>query len=212
MKFITPTLLYLIFLSCCSTIYANSDIAIEQHRQQLTDFSLLAYELKTNLFWLSELNVENDPSYFTSSSGHHIIKNSWFVTSAYDPSYKIYDVRDFYKPKSNRVKFIGNIGINSLPGTILSLGYDNGIKSQKFTLSKNFFVGAAKTFELIEKNYITISAGKWFGGGKVTETPCRDSYDREYWCQNLTAWSDYNPNYPKNYSYIDIKYTLKFNI
>ena len=46
---------------------------------------------------------------------------------------------------------------------------------------------------------------------RLSERPCLDSYDREYWCPALVAWADRpQVNQPKAESYLDVKYSILF--
>ena len=194
------------FLFFLNFAYAADDL----HREQVLKISSALPDIRVmrKLIWLSAFDINADnPNYFKDSSGHYLLGRPSVITSAYD-SYVSYDATNFYNPKSQRVKMIANMALFDY-GTILSIGYDNGVQSEKFVLNNSFFLGATKMYEVGKKSYFTVSLGKWFGG-KVKETPCYDAYDRAYWCQNLTAWSDYQPNYPKGYSYLDISYVFKF--
>jgi hypothetical protein len=203
-------LVFLFFLFGFVPIYASDSI----HRRQILDFSLFSATIEdsSKAFWISHFNVGNNASKFKNSSGHYIMERPMVpIPSAYiskDDPYRDYDTTGFYKPNSSRMKLVANMPLLT-SGTTLSVGYDSGLRSQKLLVNNSFFVGVAKTHEIIKKNYLTFSAGKWFGG-KISEKPCYDDYDKAYWCQNLTAWSDYKPNYPKNYNYFDIGYTIKF--
>lgn len=161
-----------------------------------------------NMLWISriDVNAKNSDS-FLSSSGVTIASPKKFINSAYD-STVTHDISSFYQKDSYRIKFISSFVLSS-PNTIYSLGFDSGVAAQKIQISRSLFLGIARVVHLKNNSHIALSAGSWFGGS-IKELPCYDSYDREYWCQNLTAWTDYNPVYPKNYNYVDIKYIYRF--
>lgn len=161
-----------------------------------------------NIFWISNINVSlKSDEFFLNSSGVSIINVNKIVSSGYD-SAVTYDISEFYKKSNNRIKVISNFILDK-PNTIFSIGFDSGVIAEKIVVQQNLFLGITHAFKVKNKSYMVLSAGSWFGGG-IKEYPCYDLFDREYWCQNLTAWSDYNPKYPKNYNYIDVKYIYKF--
>ncbi len=71
------------------------------------------------------------------------------------------------------------------------------------------FLGLAKNFEIDKANTMSVSWGQWFGG-KVTERPCLDSYDRQYWCPNLSAWIDRPTLDTQPSKYYELKYQWQF--
>mgnify|MGYP006113928125 FL=1 len=105
-------------------------------------------------------------------------------------------------------QFISNFVLNK-PNTIYSIGFDSGVAAQKIKIQKSFFLGLAHVIQVENKSHMVLSVGSWFGGD-IKESPCYDLYDRAYWCQNLTSWTDYKPTYPKNLKYIDIRYIRIF--
>jgi hypothetical protein len=71
-------------------------------------------------------------------------------------------------------------------------------------------MGYTKTMAVTKSSLFNISIGSWFGGN-IKESPCVDSYGRQYSCQSLTAWSDYKPSYPRPLSFLDLKYIWVFD-
>ena len=106
------------------------------------------------------------------------------------------------------MKIVSNTILQS-PNTIYSIGFDTGVSTAKISIKPSIFLGVTHVFGINKNSYFLVGGGAWFGG-KVSETACYDSYDRAYWCQNLTAWSDYQPSYPQNFEYLDIKYIYRF--
>lgn len=181
-----------------------------QHRSTITSLAFASAIDKPlqNIAWISGAAVTSkNGETFSNSSGSTILLAKKVVTSSYDTD-MAHNVSKFYEGRQNRIKLITNFKLSS-PNTIYSVGFDSGISADKINIQKSLFVGAAHVIELNKQSHMSLSAGSWFGGN-IKESPCFDTYDREYWCQNLTAWSDYKPIYPKNFSYIDIKYIQRF--
>lgn len=92
---------------------------------------------------------------------------------------------------------------------LLSFGYDSGLQADKLSVAPSTFLGLAKNFEIDKANTMSVSWGQWFGG-KVTERPCLDSYDRQYWCPNLSAWIDRPTLDTQPSRYYELKYQWQF--
>ena len=63
-------------------------------------------------------------------------------------------------------------------------------------------LGAATRYYLNDKkdSHLILEGQYWFGSF-VSHKPCLDSFDRQYFCGNLTAWSDLNYNpHPESYT------------
>ena len=180
-------------------------------RNYISSASMMSYTGQINpvFAWVSTVSTESKPTYFTNSSGASIMANPSSVVSGYDSTSTRYNVSNFYALKSDRYKLISHInGFNK--GEILSIGYDSGINAEKLNVNNSFFVGYAKTMAVTQSSLFNISIGSWFGGN-IKESPCVDSYGRQYSCQSLTAWSDYKPNYPRPLSFLDLKYIWVFD-
>ena len=194
---------------CLSSAVASAQQMDEGlHRDAVTKMSLLTHEglLKTNYFF-STFNMDSNPISFSSAGGLPIAYNPTVVSSAYDRSIKS-DVSGFYNYSGYRYKFILNT-LPFQPGQIISVGFDSGVNASKLNIRPSFLLGYVDTYKVSERSLFNLSVGSWLGG-HISESPCLDSYDRAYWCQNLTAWSDYHPNYPKQTSYIDMKLISRF--
>jgi hypothetical protein len=113
-----------------------------------------------------------------------------------------------YAQRSRRVTFIANYAADE-PGLIYSLGFDSGVETAKLQITQSVFLGVTKAFRISSQQHLAVGSGAWIGGA-ISESPCFDNYDRSYYCQNLTAWSDYQPRYPQQQRYIDIKYLYSF--
>jgi len=198
---------FLLFLLISPLFAVAADL---QHRHEINSYALSSAINRPmrNTIWISRFDIDSvSNEYFLNSSGTAVASSNKIISSIYDADTR-YDMSDFYKKKNNRAKVVSNFLLNS-PNTVYSFGFDTGIAAEKIKIEKSFFLGIAHVFEIYKHSYFLVSSGSWVGG-HVTERPCYDSYDREYWCQNLTAWKDYKPVYPKNLSYIDFKYFLQF--
>jgi len=178
------------------------------HRESVVKQSFFSYmgQEDANIFF-TKLNIEQSPLSYYDAGGMPIIGNPQYVKSGYDSTIRYY-VGDFYKANSNRYQFILNI-LGLKKGQFFSVGFDNGVKADKLTVNPSVFVGYTQTFQISKQTIFNLGLGTWLGGN-ISESPCIDSYDRQYWCQNLTSWNDYHPNYPKPLSYIDFRVLAVF--
>ena len=174
------------------------------YTNQVSDISINSKLANANLPlpYLSRLSVQKNPASINNSSGLSIMSSPGNVNSGYDSAIS-YDVSDFYRLNKPRLQTALAVP-SSLPGEYFMIGLDSGVSSQKLKIGNGLFLGYTNTIDLNQDTFFNYSFGSWFGG-KVKETPCYDSYDRAYACKSLTAWSDYKPDYPTQYSYINIK-------
>ncbi len=116
---------------------------------------------------------------------------------------------DFYKPSAYQFIMAGFYRVDS--DNILAFGVNSGFASQKLTVSPSFLIGGATRFYTSkDKDSHLILEGNYWFGSKVAHKPCLDSYDREYFCGNLTAWSEFNYDHrPDSYN-IKIWYVKVF--
>ena len=173
------------------------------HREYIVKQSFFSFmgQNDSSIFF-SKLNIEQNPVAFLDAGGQLIVANAQNVSSGYDSTVKYY-VGNFYKPNSNRYQLIVNI-LGFQKGQFFSIGFDNGVQAQKLSVNQALFVGLTNTFEVSKQTLFNIGFGAWLGGN-ISESPCVDSYDREYWCQTLTSWSDYKPHYPQQLKYVDFR-------
>ena len=157
--------------------------------------------------FISSLDIRHEKGIFLKNTGDFAFSAPAYANSAYDGEIG-YDISKFYLAKNNRISIIANKYIGE-DRWLLSFGLDNGSKSEKFDMSSSVFAGISKSFTLNKNTYLYLSSGKWWGG-KVTERPCIDSYDREYWCPNLTSWADRPATNTTRAGYIDIRFQYFF--
>ena len=160
-------------------------------------------------FWISSYSIEKNPTAFTNSSGAAIMSNPASMVSAYDSTSTRYNMSDFYAMQNDRHRLVGHVN-GFTKGELFSIGYDSGINSQKLDVNNAFYMGYTKALSFTKSSITALSFGGWFGGN-TSESPCVDSYGRQYACQSLTAWSDYKPNYPRALTYIDLRHVWVFN-
>jgi hypothetical protein len=158
--------------------------------------------------FVSEIDVRREVNTFSSNSGLVVLNAQEKVISAYDATANNYVLTPFYTGFKQRQHLISNFAIPSTK-SMLSIGYDSGSKSQKISISKTFFVGFS-TYKKIDTNSaIFFLAGGW-QKERINEQPCVDEYDREYWCPNLTAWSDRKSITSVPLRFAEVRYERRF--
>ncbi len=162
---------------------------------------------KIDFPFLSTVDIIKENGRFTRSSGWYLIDVQPVAASAYDPTVA-YDITKFYQSSNTRFRFISNYRVPEIDA-FLSYGFDSGTKAEKLQISKSFFLGFAKAISPVKSHYFFYSWGHWYGE-KISEKPCLDSYDREYWCPGLIAWKD-KPNLEARQEiFYDFKYIYVF--
>lgn len=202
--------LFIFLLLVNSTLCISAD---EMHRQLAWKNSLL-YAMqgkyaKPYTLWISPSTIryQRNTDMISTASGQSIFANPGVVASAYDAAIQ-YNVSHFYTQKKTRYAAVFNLSLDK-PGRLISIGYDSGFRAEKISIAHSFFLGFADSYKVGKNHFFTISAGSWFGGS-ISESPCYDDYSRAYTCSSLTAWDDYHPQYPRRFSYIDIKYNYSY--
>ncbi len=105
---------------------------------------------------------------------------------------EIRSVSEFYEPERTTAEVGGDIYLAT--DTKISLGLDGGYQSRKLDIDPTLKIGVDHIIGLSSSKDHDLSLrvhGSVSIGGKQNHTPCADSYDREYYCGNLTAWSDF---------------------
>lgn len=119
------------------------------------------------------------------------------------------DISELYKDEQINFNLQGYLLFEN--DTLVSLGYDHGIDTKKYDISKEYTINIRKNIDLND-DWSVIIGGSTKLGGKVRHTPCYDQIDREYYCGNLTAWSDFEqPKHERKYS-ANITFTYKLPI
>lgn len=121
------------------------------------------------------------------------------VCSGYDASV-CHPVGKFYQ--SSRIPIFASALVFLNRDEIVQLGFNSGFNSAKLTVTPSIMLGAGQRFYVNKSrtSQIVLHGYRWFGG-RVTHRPCLDSFDREYFCGNLTAWSDFTWDaHPKSYA------------
>jgi len=120
-----------------------------------------------------------------------------------------YQLAGFYKPTTTQLIATGIWRVSN--NTLAHLGVNTGFQSPKLKVSPAFYLGVTQRFFLDDKqlSQLSFEATGWVGS-KVQHKPCVDSYNREYFCGDLTAWSDYKyDSRPKSYT-LNIRYMMRF--
>jgi hypothetical protein len=192
-------------LACSFSAHASD----EEHRDTISRVLMASSQSGTNLLYpfITQLYVQREQGQFTLSSGQSLMSVSSSVASGYDASIA-HQIGDFYQANNLRQRWVMNY-LHPQTHWLISLGYDSGTQADKLSIEPSVFLGAAKNFELAKHHQLLVSWGQWLGG-KVTERPCLDAYDREYWCPNLTAWKDKPMLNTDPGKYYELKYQWQF--
>lgn len=182
---------------------------LEGHRSTVLDISSFGANKLTRPteIWFSNITNNASSATLADPTGKAILSIPKIAPSGYDRSI-FYDLSDFYNGvKKPRLNFILNYASENY-GEIFSLGFDSGAKAKKVELDKSFFLGYTRSVLTRNSFIFSFSTGVWLTG-RLSENPCFDTYDREYHCPTLTAWSDYSPqkNNRRPY-YIDFRLTF----
>lgn len=156
----------------------------------------------------SQIIALMDTSTSITSNSEVLMGKPGKVCSTYDTTI-CQDVSDKYAPSNVPLLFQGLYKISE--DTIVTLGFNTGFESPKVSVTPSASLGGAYRWHLAANHtsHVIIEGNYWFGA-VLTHRPCLDSYDREYFCPTLSAWSDfsYDP-YPKSY-YVRLTYEKVF--
>jgi hypothetical protein len=188
---------------------ANAHAGDEDQRDMVQRILMASRDVhfKLDYPFVTQMYVQREQGNFTLSSGRGLLSVNDTATSAYDEAIT-HNISDFYKATNTRQRWV----LNYLePDTrwLFSFGYDSGTQADKLSIEQSVFLGLAKNFELSRDHHLMFSWGQWFGG-KVTDRPCLDAYDREYWCPNLSAWTDRPALDTTPGKYYELKYQWLF--
>jgi hypothetical protein len=162
---------------------------------------------KIEMPFVSQLGVSDERGIFLKNTGEVLFSAPERAVSGYDSAIA-HDIGELYQANNKRVNIIINKYLGST-GVLASIGFDGGSTTEKFKVSNSKYLGFARSFSFGSRSTIYVSTGRWFGG-EVSESPCIDSYDREYWCPNLTAWIDRPVIKSRKEGHFDIVWQLSF--
>lgn len=160
------------------------------------------------LAFVSEIEVRREVNTFTSNTGYMLLNANDRVVSEYDETSNAHEIAHFYTARNQRQHLISNFVIPNT-NALISVGYDSGSRAEKISVSKTFFLGFSAFKKIDSKSTIFFMAGGW-QKERIQERPCVDSYDREYWCANLTAWSDHKPITSSPLRFAEVRYEMRF--
>ena len=194
---------------CHAACAINAQAGDEEHRDTVGRvlFTSAQGGFNVQFPFVTQMYLQREQGQFTLSSGQNLLFVPSMVASGYDTSIA-HDLSDFYTAKNLRQRWVLNY-LEPASRWLVSFGYDSGTQADKLSIESSVFLGAAKNFELAKQHHLLFSWGQWFGG-KVTERPCLDAYDREYWCPNLTAWKDRPMLNTDPGKYYELKYQWQF--
>ena len=157
--------------------------------------------------FLTQLDLRREQGLFSGTAGLVRFAAPRVVASAYDPGV-VYDLGDFYASSQQRLRLVVN---QYLPGTrlVLSAGVDTGSQAAKISISRSFFFGVSGHAQLSQRWDLKFTSGAW-QRQKVAERPCVDAFERQYWCPNLTAWTERpSLNFQPSH-FLDLRLTYRF--
>lgn len=124
-----------------------------------------------------------------AAAGQTILSRRSRTCSIYDSAI-CFDTSGFYHSSLPQILLSGYIKLDG--NNALIFGLDSGFRSEKVTVSPAAMIGLTHRIYLTTKRdaQFVVEAAGWVGQS-VSHTPCYDSYDRAYYCGNLSAWSDF---------------------
>jgi len=129
------------------------------------------------------------------------------VVSSYNSSI-IYDVSGFYRPSHPRVKILLSKFWENNRFWFL-IGFDTGFSSPKINIQPSIYLGFNYKHPYTNRSFFDFGLISNIGG-KVNDHPCKDDFDRDYYCGSLTAWSDFKRQQENFLKAVQIRYTLFF--
>lgn len=115
-------------------------------------------------------------------------KQFGYVCSAYDASVCA-NVSDFYRFDNQTQLKVTMVGVVT-PNWGVRLSLSTGAEAAKLVVDPKLIVGVVMMKQLRSGRTLSSEFSSSLGGA-IRHKPCLDGYDREYFCGNLTAWSDY---------------------
>lgn len=143
-----------------------------------------------------------------AAGGQSLISRPDRVCSIYDSAI-CFDVNPFYSSSIPQILVSGFVMLDG--SSAITFGIDTGYSSPKLKVSPAILLGLSKRWFISEKRdaQFTVEASGWLGQS-VSHEPCIDSFNRAYYCGNLSAWGDfsYDPH-PTNF-YLKLWYEKMF--
>ena len=143
-----------------------------------------------------------------AAAGESLLKAPGAVCSIYDNAV-CYDVGQFYRSAVPQVLVSGYYKLDG--NTAINWGIDSGFSSQKLSVSPALLLGISKRWYLSERrdSQLVFEFSGWLGQS-IKHRPCSDSYGREYYCGNLSAWSDFTDKSRTDNFYVKLWYDWAF--
>ena len=101
---------------------------------------------------------------------------------------KTHNIERFYTPESRPFNIGGVIAVDN---TIIQLNYNSGIDAKKLDVNSSTDIQVTQRFNITDNVSIDTTIGTTIGG-EVRHTACTDSVGAQYFCGNLTPWSEFN--------------------
>ena len=199
-----------IVVYCLALLCLHSASAIELTHRNFTFNAMrkLAWTKEPFPFaFVSEIEVRREVNTFTSNTGYMLLNANDRVVSEYDETSNAHEITHFYTARNQRQHLISNFVIPNT-NALISIGYDSGSRAEKISVSKTFFLGFSAYKKIDPKSTIFFMVGGW-QKERIQERPCVDSYEREYWCTNLTAWSDHKPITASPLRFAEVRYEMR---
>jgi hypothetical protein len=159
------------------------------------------------LWFFSDVYWVREQGGFSLPNGSYFLNVPDTVASAYHPEV-LYPMASRYSAASPRLRWVFHVQWFNQP-SLVSLGFDSGVQTEKLRLSPAVWLGMGHRWDWDTKTSLFLVGGRWFGG-KLTEEPCWDTYERAYWCPNLTAWSERPAMAKEVLGYVAISYRRVF--
>jgi hypothetical protein len=201
MRNLLSALAHLSFFLLASHAQAQSFVAYDQFILNQSH----RYNLPTPTFWISHINTSSDG---IRHRGGQLITNIPDTVSAfYDPTIK-HNIKHFYQAQNRKLSVITGFSPARQWG-VLTLGYDSGHRSKKLTIDQSYLIGYTNQLQLSKTVSLMASGYTWLGG-EISETPCFDSFDREFSCLTLQPFSEYQGIDLRKDEYFLLELTKRF--
>ncbi len=175
---------------------------IERHIKEMKVWYIIAIimfaigaasESKANYIVPILTSVETDTLYTTATS--------------YDGVNR--DVSRFYERSTPSLGINTVFSYNGISGNV---SLNTGTRTEKLSISPSLSGSIGKSWELDSGWSLSGNVG-WSLSGSSKHTSCTDSYDREYYCGDLTAWSEFDNKSTKSkfeFNSIQVNFVKEF--